>query len=237
MKFFTRFCAAFILAPALHAGDAAVADPDLPQPFDPNAAAELLMNSPFTRTVSLEDTLQLTGMAYVEGRPVATFLNKATGRSIVVSEEPNALGMRLTGTTPGTDLRDTQVQLMVGTEMITAHYGDAQLSPGAGKKGVPTARLASSDGRMKNPSPSRDDKKFKTSTMLGEHGKELYSSLSATARDKLKDLVKNYSEKHPELSQEQTSAYAQKVYTKIKAADQSSAPAKTEKTSRKKEKD
>jgi hypothetical protein len=47
-------------------------DPDLPQPFDPNTLTAVVENSPFTRIVSISDSLVLTGMAYVDGKPVVT---------------------------------------------------------------------------------------------------------------------------------------------------------------------
>jgi hypothetical protein len=63
-------------------------DPDLPQPIDSAAAQEILANSPFTRSLDLSHTLQLTGIAYVEGHPMATFFNRETKRSFVLSDEP-----------------------------------------------------------------------------------------------------------------------------------------------------
>lgn len=206
-----------LLSGPLLADDQAVADPDLPQPFDASETQELIAHSPFTRSVNLTDSLRLTGIAYVEGKPVATFLNTETKQSFTVSEEPNAQGWRLTEASPGTELRDTEVTLQVGSEEVVMHYGDAQLSPGAAKKGLPTSHIAGS----KPDSRSRSDgeERVKPSSLLGQDGKALYASLSSDARSKFKDLIKARIEKQPDLTTEQRSAYAQKIFASLKASD------------------
>src|SRR5438067_2190625 len=97
------FWSAFILAATrsfILAEDPNLVDADLPQPFDGAAAQEILSNSPFTRPLNLAHSLRLTGIAYVEGHPVGTFLNKETKESFILSEEPNAQGWRLAETNP-----------------------------------------------------------------------------------------------------------------------------------------
>ena len=49
------------------------------------------------------------------------------------------------------------------------------------------------------------------------------SALSHDARDKLKEIVHEHIDKHPEQTMEQQSTYAQKIYEKIKVADQKAA--------------
>lgn len=211
-----RISALLILATWLRAEDIpSSADADLPQQLDSSMADQLLTHSPFTRIVNLEDTLQLTGVAYVDGRPVATFLNKATKEHITVSEEPNAQGWKITEATPGVVPEDTEVHVMIGSEEITMRYGDAQITPGTTKNGNPGVYVERGPGQG---TPHSSDR-IKTSSLLGQNGKELYTSLSREARDKLKEIVHAHMDKHPEYSMEQNSAYAQKVYAKIKAAD------------------
>jgi hypothetical protein len=57
-------------------------------------------NSPFTRIVSISDSLVLTGMAYVDGKPVVTIYDKTNKQSIVVSDEPNLKGWKLVSAQP-----------------------------------------------------------------------------------------------------------------------------------------
>jgi hypothetical protein len=204
-------------------------DDDLPQPINEQDTAELLMHSPFTRNLNLEDSLQLTGVAYVDGKPVATVYNRETRQSFVVSDQPNASGWSLKDVAPSTDLRNAHVTMMIGPEEIRLAYGNEQLTPGAAKKGVPTANVARTDlpsgqmpmtgnnnGGNNHLSPSG---KIRTSTYLGENGREMYAALSDQARDKFKETVRARFEQKPDMTEEQRSAYAQKIYNSIKQSD------------------
>lgn len=216
-----------VSAAMLQAQDAVppVPDPDLPQPIDFSFADELVMQSPFTRVVSFEQTYQLTGVAYIDGRPVATVLNKETKKSFVVSDEPNAQGWSLMAASAGDDLRQTAVEMMIGGEMISMHYGGGQLTPGGGAQG---------DGKQRMAGTKQGGGKVSVSALLGQDGKKLYVSLSAEGRDKFKELVRARAEKHPEMTAEQNSAYAQKVFARIKASDPGTGkPAKAAKTPKK----
>jgi hypothetical protein len=233
MKFLSRLSAILLSVSCLHAGDTAVVDPHLPQPLDRSFANELVSHSPFSRLVNMEDTLQLTGIAYVNGRPVATVLNKQTKERVLVFEEPNALGWQLMAANAGTDPSNSQIEMKVGPETITMHYHGQEMSTDGGGKSNSKARLAGS-GKSKDG--------LKPSSLLGDQGREMYASLSSNARDKFKDLVKSRLEKHPELTPEQTADYAQKVFAKLKATDQPSSgnsssakPPKTAKPPKKKQ--
>ncbi|MFN0080826.1 MAG: hypothetical protein ACKVY0_30530 [Prosthecobacter sp.] len=215
MKFLVRVSAILLSVSCLQAGDVTGVDPDLPQPLDFSFADDLVTHSPFTRAVNLQESLQLTGIAYVDGHPIATVLNKETKQRFVVSEEPNAQGWRLMTASAGADLYQTHIEMRVGEEIVAMHYQGQQLSPGSSGKDGSKARMAGSS--------KKDGDKVKPSSFLGEQGREMYDSLSPEARDKFKDLMKSRQEKHPELTPEQTSDYAQKVFAKLKASDPSSA--------------
>lgn len=206
------------------------ADPDLPQPLDAGFASSLVSQSPFTRSVNLEQTLQLTGVAYINGRPVATVLNKQTKERILLTEEANAQGWRLLAVEAGTDPTLTQVQVRIGPETLTMHYHGLQ--PTDAGKGEDKPQIAGRGSR-------KDGDKPRPSDLLGANGRELYASLSRDARDKFKDALKARLEKNPELTREQTSEYAQKLYGKLKAADQgetgTARPPKTSKPPKKKQ--
>lgn len=219
MKIFTPALLATLLAAScLHADvTAPVADPDLPQPLDAAFAEALLTESPFTRSVNLEESLQLTGMAYVAGHPVATVFNKATNQSYLVTDQPNELGWHLTAAMAGTDLSNSQVEMQVGPETLVMHYHGQSVSPGEDAKERSKSRLAGK-GEGKKASG-----KTAASSLLGDKGRELYASLSPEARGKFKDLVRSQLDKKPDMTPEQSSAYAQKVFAKIKENDRPSA--------------
>jgi len=215
----------------LHAGDdMPPVDADLPQPLDAGFVISLVSQSPFTRSVNLEQTLQLTGVAYINGLPVATLLNKQTKESILLTEEANVQGWRLLAVEAGTDPSLTQVQVMIGPETLTMHYHGLQ--PADAGKGDGRAQIAGRGSKKEGEKPRPSD-------LLGENGRELYASLSRDARDKFKDALKAKLEKSPELTREQTSEYAQKLYGKLKAADQgetsAARPPKTSKPPKKKQ--
>jgi hypothetical protein len=203
-------------------------DNDLPQPINEQDTAELLMHSPFTRNLNLEDSLQLTGVAYVDGKAVATVYNRETRQSFVVSDQPNASGWSLEDVTPSTDLKSTHVTMMIGPEEIRLAYGNEQITPGSGKKGMPTANMARTDlpsGQMPMVARSSDNNhmspsgKIRTSSYLGDNGREMYASLSDKARDKFKEVVRARFEQKPDMTEEQRNAYAQKVFKSIKESD------------------
>ncbi len=212
MSFLVRASALLLSWSCLHADVVPAADPDLPQPVDFSFADDLLVRSPFTRIVNLEETYQLTGVAYVDGQPVATVLNTQTKQRLVVTEEPSPSGLRLVAANAEGDLHGTEVELQVGDEVVAVHYQDRQISPAGGVNGS-RASMASSGKK------SGDSTKFRTSSLLGENGRELYSSLSPEARDKFRDIIRSRMEKHPEMTAEQTSSYAQKIFAKIKASE------------------
>jgi hypothetical protein len=189
-------------------------DSDLPQPLDPGFAEELVYGSPFTRSVSLEDSFQLTGLAMVDGRPVATVVNRLTKERLVVTEEPNALGWRLIEAAGSFDPSLTEVQVMIGTEVVAMHYQGSQLQSGGAENGVrgSASRIASSGS-------GKSGEKFRASSFLGENGKQLYSSLSSDGRDKFRTAMKNHMEKQGNPTPEQGSAYAKKIFAKIQASD------------------
>lgn len=198
-------------------------DDDLPQPISAQDTADLLTNSPFTRSLDLEDSLQLTGVAYVDGRPVVTVYDRETKQSILVSEEPNAHGWSLRDVSAPSDLHGTQATVMIGQEIVHLGYGDEQLTPGSGKKGMPTAYVARTETSTGPPQMPRlspgGSPKVRVSSYLGERGREMYASLSDQARDRLKDAVRARFEKRPDLTEEQRQSYVQKLYASIKSAD------------------
>lgn len=207
-------CTAFILC----AADPPVVkpDPDLPQPLSAQLAEPLLTNPPFTRALNLSDSLALTGIAYVEGRPVATLVNRETKESFVVSEEPNAQGWKLAQTNASKDLKRTEVKIMAGAEIVTVRYGDDQLTPQA-KKGPMPGRPPGPGGPP--PDAYRSDGSIRTSSYLGEGGRERYYSLSDQARDRLRAVMQQRREQNPNASFEEHSAFARREFERIEAED------------------
>ena len=170
--------------------DAKAADPDLPQPLDLNLVEPLLNNSPFTRVLDLSKTLQLTGIAHVQGKPMVTLLNKITKQSYLVSEEPNAAGWRLSGVNASSNISRSEVNVVVGGETVTLRYNEIQLSP-TRKGSVPRGYMPS-----KIPTPEEftghDEKGayVRGSPYLNDEDRNRFrSGISREVRDKFVKIV------------------------------------------------
>ena len=86
------------MATVLHASD-----PDLPKPLDATVAQGLITNPPFTRALNLSDSLQLTGVASVGGKPVADQQFEAVGAipvTGILQILPEQMGARLADKAP-----------------------------------------------------------------------------------------------------------------------------------------
>ena len=141
--------------PAATPEAARAADPDLPQPFDGIAAQTLIARSPFTRAVNPAETLRLTGVAFIDGKPVVTLKDTSTNKTFVIGDAPNAMGWKLESAKGGPDVTHAEARIVMGSEVVTVKYSEAQLTP---------AKRRSSGGYMPGriPTPEeftgRDDK-------------------------------------------------------------------------------
>ena len=108
----------------------------LPQPVKPQHFAALMENSPFTRSLNLSDLLILTGVAVVDGKQMATLMNKQTKETYVVSDEPNTQGWKMVEFAGNEDLEKIAAKItMTGGEVVTVRYDEWSLKPGEAKPG------------------------------------------------------------------------------------------------------
>lgn len=170
-------------APAAPAAPAGPVDPDLPQPFDATSLSAIIQNSPFTRIVSISDSLVLTGMAYVNGKPVVTIFDKNEKQSLVVSEEPNLKGWKLIEALPTSNIERAQAKIAIGGETFSIRHSvldKNDLTKGKSDKGDRGPRNDSSGGdrlNRGNRGPSEEDRKK-------------YESLSDKAKEKFRDAMR-----------------------------------------------
>ncbi|MDP1591952.1 MAG: hypothetical protein Q8M07_29600, partial [Prosthecobacter sp.] len=159
-------------------------DPDLPQPFDPNTLTAVVENSPFTRIVSISDSLVLTGMAYVDGKPVVTIFDKTAKQSIVVSDEPNLKGWKLVGARPSEKIDYAQAQIAIGGETFSIRHSSLSkddMRPDKREKGPPGGPP---------PPPGGGDRFSRSNRGPSEEDRKKYESLSEKARDKFRDELR-----------------------------------------------
>lgn len=209
----SRLAAVIGLAPALvMAVEQPAADPDLPKSFDPSVADGLLAAPPFTRSLDLSDSLVLTGIAYIEGKPVATILNKQTKENFVVSEIPNAQGWKLAETSATVQLNRTQAKIMVGAETVTVRYSNEQLTPESMKKGG--FRPGGSDGHRGGDDGPRRERRGPS-----EEDRQRFMSLSEKAREKFIQEMRDSREKMQNATPEERASYAKKIFERVENQD------------------
>ncbi len=207
--------AACSLLPPVRAEDmppASVPDPDLPQPFDTSAYLPLLQNPPFNRVVDYTDSLLLTGVAYLNGKPMATLLDTKTKKRYVVSEEPNAEGWRLADANVSDDLHGTAIKLQVGAEVVTIRYSESQLNPERKNKNISQTLGAPPSTMAPSTRGSRSDQPVNIKE-LSKDGREKFNKSMTSLHDKMSKMT-----------DDQRAAYTQKIFNKIKTQDAGGAP-------------
>lgn len=199
-------------AAALPAGPV---DPDLPQPFDFNALTGVVQNSPFTRIVNVSDSLVLTGVAYVDGKPVVTIFDKSKKESLVVTEQPNLRGWTLVEATGTTDMNRATAKVSIGGEPISIRYDAAALTPEAMK------RDKRADGDRGPPPPGGGDKLSRGGRGPSEDDRKKYESLSDGAKEKFRNGMREMfsNEKFRNASEEDRRNAIRSMFDKIEKED------------------
>ncbi|MDI1312711.1 hypothetical protein [Prosthecobacter sp.] len=198
------------VAPAVPAGPV---DPDLPQPFDASSLSAIIQNSPFTRIVSISDSLVLTGMAYVNGKPVVTIFDKNEKQSLVVTEEPNLKGWKLMEALPTTNIERAQAKIAIGGETFSIRHSaldKSDLTKGKSDRGDRGPRSDSGGDRLNrsNRGPSDEDRKK-------------YENLSDKAKDKFRNAMREKfsDEKFRNAPEEERRSAIKTMFEKIQKED------------------
>ncbi len=106
-------------------------DPGLPEPVSTAHFQVLMENSPFTRSLNLSDLLILTGIATMDGKQVATLMNKETKETYVVSEVPNPQGWKMVEVAGNEDIEKVAAKIAIaGGEVVTVRYTEFSAKPG-----------------------------------------------------------------------------------------------------------
>lgn len=105
-----------------------------PAPVLEEDYAALRKLSPFVRALNLSDSLVITGFAEVEGRRVASVLNKETKETYVVSDRMNSQGWKMIDLKTDEDLEKVWAKVSIGGgEVVTIRYAEVALKPGEAK--------------------------------------------------------------------------------------------------------
>lgn len=193
------------------------ADSILPQPFDPSSLEGLIDNPPFTRTINPSDSLVLSGMAFIEGKPVATLFDSETKESIVVSDQPNAKGWTLNEALAYSDINRAQAKISIGGEIVSIRYNKAALTPDKLKK----QKTGSPSGGPPPgaPPPPGDGGYQRSGPRPSQEDIERFRSLSDKARDRLREEFTKNRERLMNATPEERSAFMRSTFERISRED------------------
>ena len=201
----------FGMAALVHAADPKAPDLDLPQPLDAGAAKKMLDHPPFTRALNLSESLQLTGVAFVAGKPVATIKDRTTNQTYVVTGEPNAQGWKLASATPASQLKHAEVRIIIGSEEVPVHYSETQMAPAKKGGSMPS----------KIPTPEEftghDDKGNYVRGMpyLSDDDRAKFRDVPREVREKFLEVVHDHREMLFKASHEDRADFVKKVFDSV----------------------
>ncbi len=206
--------ALFTLANGLPAG---AEEEILPKPFDATRLTTLIENPPFTRSVNPSDSLVLSGMAFIEGKPVATLFNTETKESITVSEIPNAKGWTLSEAPVLTDFTRAQAKVSIGGEVVSIRYNKDALTPDKLKK-----ERSSGDSRGGPPpgSPPPSGGYERSGPRPSQEDIDRYRSLSEQGQAKLREEFTRNRERLMNATPEERSAFMRSTFERVAREDQ-----------------
>jgi len=167
----------------------------LPQPLTEQHFKEFLESSPFTRVLNLSESLKLTGIARLDGKLLATLMDRETKTTYVVSDVPNPQGWKLVeiSSANGADLETVSAMVAVDGEMITVRYDDRQLNPGE-------TRPAGSQGKSNDDRPPPTEKEKKE---FGKMIHQKWTSLDKAQQEQAKKIAGEKMKKNPDMSDRQ----------------------------------
>lgn len=195
---------------------APVKDPDLPQPFDAKVLTPLMSNSPFNRAVNISDSLVLTGMASIDGKPMVTLMDKEQKRTYVVTDEPNENGWKLAEPPPHVELKKAQVKISIGAEVVTIrHDREGQEESMKKDKHAPAA--------SPQHEPSSNDRGYHRGPRTGPtpEQRERWEKLSDSAKEKVRNLFRDNRDRISTMTDEQRRSFFESNFKSIEASDKS----------------
>lgn len=89
----------------------------------------LLEQPPFRRSLSLSESLVLSGVAVLPDGPMITLWNRSTSESFVVGAAPNAQGWKLVALHQNTDLRSVSAEIATAGQTLTVRFDPERLTP------------------------------------------------------------------------------------------------------------
>lgn len=169
----------------------------LPTPVEASQFDSLKSRSPFTRVLDLSETLQLTGLAVIEGEQVATIEDRRKGKRFTISGEANEEGWKMVSAESSEDLGKVSATISVyGDEVVTLTYAESQLRPEVQFSGRSQIKIPS--GPDKRPLPTEKEKRDFGNWVRSRMGK-----MSEDQRKRVGQLMQEKMKNNPGLTDRQ----------------------------------
>lgn len=127
-------------------------EPPYPRAVDASDFQAFLENSPFTRVLDLSRAYALTGIAEIDGEPVATIFDREQKKTLVISGSQGPSGWKLLDIEPGAAPEKAAATILIGGQETAVLRFD------------PTLRQTSSIARV--------ERTVRTITIVSERGKK-----------------------------------------------------------------
>ncbi len=113
----------------LGAGWVTAGEGAIPASVTPGDFSQLLEHPPFRRSLSLPESMVLSGVAVLPDGPMVTLWNRSTRESFVVGNHPNAQGWKLLELSRSTDLRSVTALISAAGQELTVRFDPERLTP------------------------------------------------------------------------------------------------------------
>ncbi len=179
---------------------------ELPQPVTVDHFSALRESSPFTRSLNWSDSILLTGVAEIDGKPVATLFNMETRQSYTVSEAPNSQGWKMVGITQNHDLQKIVATISIASgDVVAVRFDNKQLNPRAGKPAALAVPATPLGVDHRTPPTAEERRKF------GEYVQKRISKFTDEQKARTRQIMLEKHKINPKMGGRQK----QEVYVKI----------------------
>lgn len=169
----------------------------LPGPVADTQFDSLKARSPFTRVLNLSETLQLTGLAVIDGEEVATIEDRRQGKRFTISGEANEDGWKMVSAESSEDLGKVSATISVyGEEVVTLTYAETQLRPETQFSGKSQIKIPQGPDRRSLPT-DKEKRDF------GNWVRSRMSKMSEDQRKRVGQLMQEKMKANPNLTDRQ----------------------------------
>ncbi|MEM1443520.1 MAG: hypothetical protein AAGF67_14335, partial [Verrucomicrobiota bacterium] len=167
----------------------------LPGPVADTQFDSLKARSPFTRVLNLSETLQLTGLAVIDGEEVATIEDRSQGKRFTISGEANEDGWKMVSAESCEDIDRVKITITsIRGELVTLQYDKKRLrSELLGRTKEIEIKIPEGPDRRSLPT-DREKREF------GEWARKRMKSMTDEQRNRVGKLIQEKIGKNPNLT-------------------------------------